>query len=133
MHGCTSEEIRHLEVGLRLHLPKAYREFLSQCGKGAGKFLVGTDWTFAKLTGVQQDAVKLASSCGIDGLLPLHAFVFAMHQGYQFLYFDCDQSDDPPVMLFLEGEGSPRQVSGSFTQWLSQCIVDEAAAHSRLG
>ncbi len=55
-----------------------------------------------------------------------------MHQGYQFLYFDCDAGHDPPVYLFLEGEDAPRQVFDSFSQWLSQCVEDEIAAYAEL-
>jgi hypothetical protein len=37
--------------------------------------------------------------------LPNKAFVFFMHQGYQFMYFIADSSsDDPPVFYYLEGE-----------------------------
>lgn len=37
--------------------------------------------------------------------LPAQAFVFLMHQGYQFLYFVADgKNDDPPVYGYLEGE-----------------------------
>ena len=132
LEGCTNEESGQLEAEIGTTLPQAYKAFLSLCGKGAGKFLVGTDWTYPKLLEVKPAAIELLRSSRVAASLPPTSFVFAMHQGYQFLYFDCDVGHDPPVYLFLEGEDSPRQVFGSFTQWLSQCVDDEIATWADL-
>jgi hypothetical protein len=44
-----------------------------------------------------------------------------MHQGYQFLFFKCDGSDDPPVYYYLEGDSSPTKKFDRFTEWIALC------------
>ena len=55
-----------------------------------------------------------------------------MHQGYQFLFFDCQSSAEPPVNLFLEGEKCAQQVFENVLQWFSQCVEDEIATYVEL-
>jgi hypothetical protein len=59
-------------------------------------------------------------------------FVFAVHQGYTFLFFRCGGSDDPPVFLYEEGETRFRQVADSFSAWLVGCAQDEIDADAEL-
>lgn len=128
--GCTNEEIANLESQSSVNLPSTFRTFLSLMGKRAGEFLVGTDWTFSQLPELKERAQGLLEECGLKtAVLPATAFVFAMHQGYQFLFFDSVAGDDPPVFLFLEGEDGPQQVFSSFSQWLLQCVDDEIEAY----
>jgi hypothetical protein len=132
--GCTGEQIRALESELGFQLPSTYREFLLLAGNGAGRFLIGTDWTFTTLHNLGDAARRLLRECGVDvTILSPTAFVFAMHQGYQFLYFDAAGDDDPPVLLFLEGEPGPRQVFNTFADWLVRCVDDEIEAFRHLG
>jgi hypothetical protein len=133
IRGCTADQISALEVQTRVTLPSAYRSFLRMMGIGAGDFLVGTDWTFRNLVGLKAAAGRLLKRSRVE-VAPLSAstFVFAMHQGYQFLYFDATASADPPVFLFLEGEAAPRQVFGRFSKWLNECVDDEIAAYHML-
>ena len=127
LKGCSAEEIKKLERALSVSLPTCYREFLAACGKGAGDFLVGTDWEYRLLVELQVDAAVLLVDCGQPALAP-GSFVFSMHQGYNFLCFHCDAGPDPPVHLFNEGE-TARQVFDSFGEWFQQCVEDEVAGH----
>jgi hypothetical protein len=122
-------EIELLERRLDVTLPSAYRAFLSEFGKSAGDFLMGTDWTYDKLGGLTGAAMALVDASNVSVALPSTVFVFAMHQGYQFLYFDTALGNDPPVYFFSEDESAPRQVSKHFADWLNQCVEDEIMAH----
>ena len=60
VEGCTEAEIAAIESHYGIRLPGAYRDFLSIMGKSAGSFLVGTDYSFSKLLGLHDDAVRLS-------------------------------------------------------------------------
>jgi hypothetical protein len=130
LKGCTEEEIKSLDRQFSFHLPRCYRDFLSVMGRGAGDFLVGTDYSFPKMLEFRKDAEGLLRTSQADFELPSTAFVFMFHQGYTFLFFDChDDPDDPPVFMFTEGEREPRKVSESFSAWLLTAVEDDIAAH----
>ena len=58
--------------------------------------------------------------------LPPECFVFAMHQGYQFMYFLCDGNEDPEVLYYLEGEKEPYLKWQSFSQFTD--VADEKSS-----
>lgn len=127
VRGCSAEEIRKLEQRLGIQLPDAYRTFLSVMGHGAGEFLTGTDWTYPKLFDLWDPAADLIEDNPGSLSLPPDAFVFAMHQGYQFLFLDCSGVSNPPVRHYLEGADSFVSVAQTFTGWLSGCVSDEVS------
>ena len=133
MVGCSEDEIDQLEAECHLNLPIAYREFLIACGHGGGKFQVGTDWTYPELLELQATGRFLMQQNVPSVEFPLNAFVFSSHQGYQFLYFHCGVSEDPPVYYFLENETGPSKVVPTFTSWLQGCIQDDVDAYKELG
>lgn len=51
-------------------------------------------------------------------------FVFAHHQGYQFMYFSTGGSDDPPVYYYMEGTRSPQKKYDSFSEFLLKAAED---------
>ena len=126
--GCTEEEITQIEKMAGVRLPAAYRYFLAELGGSAGRFLEGSDFTCSVLSGLRSDAERLLEECGAERRMSPTEFVFAAHQGYQFLFFDCHKGNDPPVCLFVEGEEEAREVSRSFSGWLEGCVEDEIAA-----
>jgi hypothetical protein len=131
--GCTEEEIDSLECRFALRLPQCYRDFLAVMGRSAGDFLVGTDYSFPKMLEFRKDAEGLLQTSQSDFKLPSTAFVFMFHQGYTFLFFDCsDDSDDPLVFMFTEAEKEPRKVSDSFSAWLLTAVDDDIAAYREL-
>ncbi|WP_082591422.1 SMI1/KNR4 family protein [Duganella sp. Root198D2] len=129
VRGVTPEEVARLEANIGKSLPSEYREFLSGVGRGAGRFLNGTDIFFAALDGLREDAIQLLRENEEDASLPDDAFVFSMHQGYEFTYFKISDGDDPPVYQYVEGNGSPSLAWNSFNDFL----VDAIAQNSRLG
>lgn len=103
-HGCTEEEVRLLEHNFRCVLPASYREFLVWMGHGTGDFLVGSKCFFANLVPLQKSAARLLKDNNFTSELPKDAFVFWMHQGYQFLFFCLSEGDDPPVHYYNEND-----------------------------
>jgi SMI1-KNR4 cell-wall len=74
--------------------------------------------------GLQEEAVALLNYNNEDFILPTDAFVFSMHQGYEFKYFKTSEGDDPPVYQYVEGNGHPPvMVWNSFSSYLTYCIA----------
>jgi hypothetical protein len=130
--GCRDEDIERLEKQSGVALPASYRQFLLRMGQSAGTFLSGTDFLFADLGGLRLQAEQLLRETNADFRLKEKDFVFAVHQGYEFLFFDTKEADDPAVWLYDEGDDAPRKVFGHFSEWLDACISDEINAHSSL-
>ncbi len=127
LRGCTNDEIVQLERLFDSSLPETYRAFRSALGKSSGEFLRGSDFLLKHLSrDLKRGAQEMLEDEG-EPQLPPHAFVFLMHQGYQFFYFHCGVDPDPPVYYFREREGT-RKVAESFTQWFATMVDDELAA-----
>src|SRR5207248_219520 len=90
---CTEEEVRKLEQQVGLKLPQAYREFLLWMGHNGGGLLQGSDCFYQHLPRIQKGAVELLEEDGFPDPLPADAFVFLMHQGYQFDFFRVSEGD----------------------------------------
>lgn len=126
--GCSEQELVEIERACGMKLPLAYRGFLARMGKAAGQFLVGTDWKYPEVLGLRGQAEGLLLECGAPVSLGAGDLVFAVHQGYQFLFMRSEVGSDPPVFLYDEGESEFREVADSFSGWLLGCVADEIAA-----
>lgn len=104
--GCTEAEIAEIEKDVGVCLPAAYREFLHQMGCSAGDFYVGTDLFYPQVMGATNAAHQLVAEDNAGIHLPGGAVVIAMHQGYQFLFIDATEGDDPPVYYYMEHSGA---------------------------
>jgi hypothetical protein len=104
---CTEDEIRMLEQQIGLPLPGAYKEFLLWMGHGAGGFLRGSDCFYERLPPLRAWALELLWENGYAEPLPGDAFVFYMHQGYQFYFVRVGEGDDPPVYFYSEAMETP--------------------------
>lgn len=128
IHGCSPEEIERFEKTYGLSLPVQYREFLLAVGHGAGMFLQGEDVFLSDLDDLKEAAIDLLEENSEEFHLPEDAFVFLMHQGYEFDYPLRSEGDDPPVYQYVEGNGPPVLTWESFSEFLSD-IIDQ---HSRV-
>jgi len=48
--------------------------------------------------------VELLEENQFPQTLPKDAFVFLMHQGYQFSFFRLSEGENPPIYFYCEGE-----------------------------
>jgi hypothetical protein len=121
VRGCSMQELASLESHLRARLPTTYREFLLALGHDGGAFMIGSDFCFDRLGDLQVEARELASKATE---IPRSAFTFLMHQGYEFLFFNLGDSDDPEVLRCEEG-GAPQPLGIPFTTWFQGAADDE--------
>lgn len=128
VQGASWEEVAVLEKKLRQSLPAQYREFLLGVGRGAGEFLHGTVIFASALAELRNEAIGLLNENGENVQLSEDTFVFSMHQGYEFTYFNFSEGDDPPVYQYVEGNGPPVRTWASFSDFLRDAI----AQHARL-
>ena len=105
------EEIDDLEQRHGVRLPDSYRRFLEVWGRGKTHYFVGSAWAFDSLDSLQQAADELLREGGY-GPLPQGAFVFMMHQGYQFYFFWNDE-----VWYYIEGAPRPERRYASFDEF----------------
>ena len=122
IHGCTQREIEDLERVVGTALPRAYKQFLLAVGHRAGAFLRGTDVFYGQVPALTDGARALLVENGVQDKLPQDGFVFYMHQGYEFGYFQIGEGDDPPIYQVVEGAGAPEIVWSSFTDYLVDMI-----------
>lgn len=122
--GCNDSEVVEIERQFSTDLPRTYRVFLSAMGRGAGKFFLGTDIFYPNIMGVTDDARELVAEDEAGIVLPEKSIVFAMHQGYQFMFFYAEGSDDPAVHSYQEQSGEFRNQCSSFTAFLLEAASD---------
>lgn len=126
LSGCSQRDIAQLEASAGIPLPRQYSEFLCAMGHGAGAFFQGTEIFFAALDGLRNRAVDLLAENGENFCLPTDAFVFAMHQGYEFNYFLLSQGENPAVYQYVEGRGNPVLTWKTLSEFLSDAIAAHA-------
>lgn len=124
---CTEAEVRELEQKVGLTLPLAYKEFLLWMGHSAGGLLVGTDIFYEHLP-LQEAAIELLAENNVTEKLPDTAFVFMMHQGYQFMFFDVSAGDDPPIHYYLESKAE-NYIRWNYEDNLNKFLAIEIEAH----
>jgi hypothetical protein len=118
LQGCPNEEIEKLEEHFNIKLPDAYRDFLLTMGRGAGKLFEGSHFTYEHLFKLREWAEELMVEAKAEFDLPDDAFVFMMHQGYDFFFFQVSEGVDPPVDEFLEGKQVPTQQAEHLSEFL---------------
>jgi hypothetical protein len=116
--GCTGQEIADLVAGEMDILPESYRRFLHAAGNGVDDFLPGSDFTVSDLEGSRDAENEILSGSGLP-FFPSDAFVFSMHQGYQF-YFIHHGS----VYYFLDGNEAVEKRFDSFDQFFRSVISE---------
>ncbi len=111
MIPCSEDDIAWLESTYDIILPESYKLFLRKMGRGAGDFLVDDhfeaffetfEWEIEKGRrhhGGNVDPESLPK--GVE--LPPKHFVFADRNGYFYMYFNADGTDDdPPIYAWLD-------------------------------
>ena len=128
---CTEQEIASLEKHIRRTLPPAYREFLGWMGRGAGGFLRGSFCFYEDLFDLTKISEQMLKQNRFRKKLPNDAFVFWMHQGYQFLYFCPSEGEDPPVHYYNEEEHDRDFERNCYSQF-SEFLIREIIGHAQI-
>jgi len=119
IRGCTLDEVQELERLEGVQLPQAYKDYLLKMGKGAGRFLEGTDAFYRHLPRLRKWAQESLSESNSSFKLTKSFFVFASHQGYEFLLLELRENDqDPPVWICHEGDQQPVRKWPTFSAYL---------------
>jgi hypothetical protein len=100
--GCTPAEIESIKAMQQVaYLPLVYRQFLEVAGQGAGRLLMGEDYTYRWQAQLKSLALDLAQ--GDRTLVPDDALVIMGHHGIAYWYVRTDtREDNPPVYLLGE-------------------------------
>ena len=123
--GCTPNQIEEIRLLAGGRLPPVYEVFLRKLGCGAGRFFEGTDIFYPQILTNRQGADALLQEDECEFQLSKSDFVFAIHQGYQFMYFDLSAvGDDPQVYSYMEGDGLPKIKWKHFSDLLLGAIED---------
>lgn len=125
---CSDNDIALMEREANVALPAAYKAYLLVAGQNPPSAWVGSDCTINYLPKLAAWAEGLLAECN-QPALPEQAFVFLMHQGYQFFYFISDgSSDDPPVFYYHEGEPETVKRFERFSDLVDICASDRNSA-----
>ena len=99
-------------------LPAQYVEFMRYAGNG--DFWKGAMYKFSEVKKLKKYAEDLLSENDFPNTLKDNDFVFWMHGGYMFYFFNLDEGDDPPVYYYSECDNLSNFVkcSKSFTNFI---------------
>jgi len=127
--GCSRAQIDEVRSVAKQKLPQIYEMFLSTMGCGAGRFFEGTDIFYPDILANRETAEELLKEDESSFSLSETDFVFACHQGYQFMYIPLSELEpDPPVFYYMEGMGYPMKKWDHFSDFLLKAVED----HERL-
>jgi hypothetical protein len=93
---CSASEVERLQNASALPLPAAYKAYLLIAGQAPPSVWFGSDCAVCHLPSLRAAAERLLRESGRPPL-PTEAFVFLMHQGYQFFL----------VSSFMHGAETP--------------------------
>jgi len=122
---CSMAEVDDLELQIKRSLPLAYKEYLLTMGRYSGRLNAGTDCFYPDILDLGKDSVRLLEENNTGLKLPSDAFVFSMHQGYQFYFFKLLDGDDPQVFTYSETYRTPefRKIFDSFSNYLLAALL----------
>ena len=112
--GCSDAELTQIAANAGRELPTAYREFMTKFGKKAGRFLRDVEIFYPAVLNLKPVAAEIVHDYEeIRIELPPQAFVFAMRQKEQFMFFD-GNSDEPPVKFYMSGDSEIITIARTF-------------------
>ena len=121
VQGLHENIIREIEKKYDITLPTTYRDFLMQCGRGAGLFGRDIDILYPNFLGLDGEFNEVATEFGIDYKPPRNAFFFSAYQGGSFHFFVCEE-DDPEIYVLNDGDKEPKLASTKFTLFVKDAI-----------
>jgi len=135
--GCTDQQIEDLEKEHKVVLPESYKNFLKLLGKKSGKIFPKTDISFDKISEIRDLAKKTLNESAQELVLQKNCFLFSMkkgYNGYQFLFFNTNGSDESEIYRIADSESEPTKISENFTQFFQKIanrLLDEESVKSK--
>lgn len=97
----SNKEIKEfIRSSAPLKLPEAYIEFMRYTGHG--QYWIGSDYKLSTVMHLTEAAKKLLIENNFPHKLKDDDFVFWMHQGYMFYFFNLNEGNNPPVYYYDE-------------------------------
>lgn len=121
LKGLDVSQIKKIKDFYNVRLPKDYEFFLEKLGLDGGGFMRGESCFFDKIFELKEYANDLLSEDESDFKLKPEDFVFYVHQGYMFYFFDTSL-DDPSIFFYEEGDMQPTLKFSSFHDFLKEQI-----------
>lgn len=103
------EKLDKIEKESNFIFPLIYKNFYKKCEISTPKGFVGTD-LFNEYDELNIWALELINEDGTENFLTDTDFVFMMHQGYMFWYFNANGEINPHVYFYEEGMLFPKKI-----------------------
>ena len=116
------DHFKKLEKERGIRIPEIFKTFYKLYSSSMPKNLVGSDLWNNK-TDLDEGAAELLKEDGVENFLFSTDFVFMMHQGYQFYYFNADGTPDPTVYWYHEGKLKSDNL-GPLSKFIEDFTVD---------
>lgn len=127
IRGLEADAIQEIADDQPAPLADAYRWFLAQAGRSAGRFLQGSDVFHPEIIGLREAARELLEG---DDFLTEDDRVILMHQGCQFDFLR-GHGPDPEVWSYYDGN-PPERHYDCFTDWLRANAEEQTKAWAHL-
>ena len=122
LQGCSAKQIRQIEKSVGYRLPKTYKEIMAVIGIGAGKLGDDLEMFFPEVLTLTSKA-KSWSSDYEELVLGDKVFVFVSRDNEQILFFELEESDDPPIFRWCADTPSEmNQVFDSIWEFIEEEI-----------
>lgn len=121
--GCLEAEINELQRKQEVvYLPELYKDFLRIMGKTTSRMLpLVSELQYQHLLTGKKVAQNILKADNIGLSLPVDAFVFLIHQGDAFSFFETkDRVEDPQVYTY---QGESDQFEKTYEK-LSACLFE---------
>lgn len=113
--GCSIQEINKLEQENNVVFPESYKTFLKYFGHGLGGYVMGDIvFLYNEISGLTDYLRNEELIYEQDPILPINAFVFAMRNYEQYMFFDASGIEkEPPILSYKENESKFVEVGKS--------------------
>ena len=117
--GSTEQEIIAAENKYNLTFPRAYKDFLTICGKDNGDLFCGDVITLKNFDYINNEGKEnykeaFGKDCSEDTIFILE------HQGYSFYYFINGPEANPDLFLLVNGDELLHEKFGKFSDLLEK-------------
>ena len=121
--GASHQELLQLARQVGGLLPTIYQDFMSVCGRRAGRFALDIDLFFPDVLELREEVLEMLEETDSQYRLSPTALVFAGYQGGQYLLFDCKSGDDPAVFRLWDDGQEPTQVAERLSSFLVSMVI----------